>query len=472
MAPSSDSPADTPPSILFVTADEDLASRISTGLNQAGFLVSVVSSGRAALDKLGDTAVDCLLVDPDTDDLTVEQLVASLRARPDQCPVIWLPFGDTDPIDDDVLDVPTTIVQQGAVGDDCAFLIRKLRGLLATESPRGADRSTFKALVESASDGLYTLDAAGRVTYLNESFAAMLGYDRADLIGTHASSVMVEGELERGQEVVEALLAEPGRESDVMDMEMRTRDGEVITVAAHYSVLTGEDGTYEGLMGVVRDITERKRRERELARQRDRLDEFAGVVSHDLRNPLNLAAGHLELAMDECDSEHLTTVAEAHDRMKGLIDDVLSLARAGETVGDPEPVALADVIHDAWQTVGTPTAEFNAFSELEVMADERRFRELVENLVGNAIDHGGEKVTVTVGDLDDGFYVADNGPGISPDDRESVFEHGYTTTDDGTGFGLTIVEDIATAHGWEVAVTESEAGGARVEITGMAPLDG
>ena len=73
-------------------------------------------------------------------------------------------------------------------------------------------------------------------------------------------------------------------------------------------------------------------------------------------------------------------------------------------------------------------------------------------------------VSVTVGAFDGGFYVADDGPGIPPARRETVFDPGVTTAADGTGFGLAIVREIAEAHGWTVSVTESESGGARFEI--------
>jgi signal transduction histidine kinase len=76
-------------------------------------------------------------------------------------------------------------------------------------------------------------------------------------------------------------------------------------------------------------------------------------------------------------------------------------------------------------------------------------------------------VTVTVGDLDGGFYVADDGPGIPPDERDDIFDAGYSTSVEGTGFGLNIVQRIADAHDWSVDVTESQSGGARFEITGV-----
>jgi signal transduction histidine kinase len=190
-------------------------------------------------------------------------------------------------------------------------------------------------------------------------------------------------------------------------------------------------------------------------------------VSHDLRNPLNVAEGRLELAMENCESEHHDSVAQSLDRMESLIDDVLSLARAGEAVGETETVELAGLVEGCWQTVETASAGLVVETETRVQADPSRLQQLFENLMRNAVEHGGEDVTITVGDLPDGFYVEDDGPGIPEDERGNVFDAGYSTAADGTDLGLSIVREVAEAHRWEIEVTESESGGARFEATGV-----
>jgi signal transduction histidine kinase len=102
-----------------------------------------------------------------------------------------------------------------------------------------------------------------------------------------------------------------------------------------------------------------------------------------------------------------------------------------------------------------------------ILADHGRLRQLLENLFRNAVDHGGEDVAITVGELEQGFYVADDGPGISPDNRDNVFESGYSTSEDGNGLGLQIVKQIVDGHDWDITVTESKEGGARFEITSV-----
>ncbi|MFW6382644.1 MAG: sensor histidine kinase, partial [Haloferacaceae archaeon] len=221
---------------------------------------------------------------------------------------------------------------------------------------------------------------------------------------------------------------------------------------------------------VLRDITRQRRRQRKLERQKERLDQFASVVSHDLRNPLSVAGGRVELARDECDSDHLEGAAAALDRMETLIDDLLTLARQGEAVSDPEPVELGELVDACWQTVTTDEATLRTDVDLTVWADRTRLRQVLENLLRNAIDHGGADVTLTVGELPDGdgFYVADDGPGVPEADRQRIFEGRYSTREEGTGFGLRIVEEIIDAHGWDISVDESEDGGARfrIDVTG------
>jgi signal transduction histidine kinase len=210
---------------------------------------------------------------------------------------------------------------------------------------------------------------------------------------------------------------------------------------------------------------------KQLERQNERLEEFTSVVSHDLRNPLQVADGRLELVRDECESDHIDDVAQALDRMDALIEDMLTLAREGNQVDETELIGLANVVKSSWQTANTEQAVLEIETSQSVEADRTRLQQLFENLYRNAVEHGGDDVTVSVGAMDDGFYVADTGPGIPEDDREDVFEAGYSTNEDGTGFGLRIVEQIASAHGWEITVTESEAGGARFEVTGVEFAD-
>ena len=220
---------------------------------------------------------------------------------------------------------------------------------------------------------------------------------------------------------------------------------------------------------------DRLRFEGELRRQNERLEEFASVVSHDLRNPLTVAQGNLELLADEYDSEHLDHVREALDRMANITEDTLRLARRGDAVEETSPVDLAAFADRCWNVVHTDEATLTVTDSPTVSADRTRLQHVFENLFRNSIDHAtpadGTTVAITVGALPSGFYVEDDGVGIPEDEQCRVFDPGHTTTEEGTGFGLAIVEEFATAHGWTVHVTEGSDGGARFVFTGVEMLD-
>ncbi|MBB6647053.1 HAMP domain-containing histidine kinase [Halobellus sp. MBLA0160] len=218
-------------------------------------------------------------------------------------------------------------------------------------------------------------------------------------------------------------------------------------------------------------------RQEELRSERDRLEEFADIVSHDLRNPLNAASGHLELARDadpEAVEDHLDRVESALGRMHRILEDTLTLAREGKTAGDTTTVDIGTLTTECWGRVDGIDAELVVEEAGTIRADPDRLSHVFENLLANAVEHGGRDVTVRVGPLGDGdavgFYVEDDGDGIPERERDRVFEKGYSA-DDGTGFGLAIVERIVDAHGWSVRVTEGAAGGARFEITGVEPAE-
>jgi PAS domain S-box-containing protein len=227
-------------------------------------------------------------------------------------------------------------------------------------------------------------------------------------------------------------------------------------------------GNIAAALEQVEQTEQLRAREQELMRQNDRLEAFASVVSHDLRNPLNVADGRLELAREVYDSDDLDAVDRALDRMDALIDDLLTLAREGDPIQELEPVDIGALARGCWANVETGNARLDVANETTIQADRSRLKQLLENLFRNAVEHGGADVTVTVGGTADGFYVEDDGPGIPPADRERVLEPGYSTSQEGTGFGLSIVKEIVDGHGWDIEITDSEAAGVRFEISGVA----
>jgi PAS domain S-box-containing protein len=389
----------------------------------------------------------------------------------------------------------------------------------------------YRTLVEGSHDAIF-IHSDNRFRFVNDRVSELTGYGEDELSGMPIWKVVHEEDRERVRDLVER--RERDGETPHYQLRIRTKDGEI-----RYVELSVQAISYDGEkahLGSARDVTERRKRKQKVERQNERLKEFASVVSHDLRNPLNVAQGHLELARETGADEHFEKTGSALGRMESLIEDLLKLARQGQDVSETEPVALETVVRRAWSTVSTGTATLDVAGDLgEVEADDGRLQELFENLFRNAVEHGStsphsdscedavehgstssqpstddadersssepetqlhdavehasDGVTISVGMLSDGetggteprsepdpdgppaefggtgFYVADDGPGIPEEKREKVFEHGHTTAEDGSGLGLSIVSSIVDAHGWTVRVGESEAGGARFEIS-------
>lgn len=325
----------------------------------------------------------------------------------------------------------------------------------------------FQTLVQTLNDPVYVLDEAGQFEYVNDAFVDLVGYDRETILGSEPALVKSPEAVERAETNLSRVLSSDGPDSVQFEIEIEPKDGEPIPCEDHMGVLPYEGESFEGSVGMLRDITERKDREQELKRQNRRLDKFASVVSHDLRNPLDVATNSLELEQEGRSSDHLQRADRALDRMEALIDDLLTLARGSGDLGNLQAVDIAAIAEDCWTNVETGDATLVTDIDRTICADASQLKQLVENLVRNAIDHGDQQVTVTIGDLRDGFYIEDDGPGIPADEHEDVFRAGYSTSDSGTGFGLSIVKQIVEAHGWDIHVIDGSNGGARFEITGI-----
>ena len=280
--------------------------------------------------------------------------------------------------------------------------------------------------------------------------------------------------------------------------------------------------TTEAALDRVERERERRRHERELEAQNERLDAFASMLAHELRNPLEIAQIYLDMGVDAMDAEDdasaFDEVERALDRIEEMIETLLVVTRRGGAVDTTEVVNLGEKAAEWWDDLDFD-GTLDVRTDREIRADPSRLRQLLENLYRNAEEHGGSGVAVRVGDLSDrevsasdasgvsenqrfsgcgessirnsstdssvggssersgdearqgakrtagGFYVEDDGPGIPEDERGKVFNPGYSTSNVGIGFGLAVVRQLVDAHDWHCEITESDDGGARFEFT-------
>jgi len=331
----------------------------------------------------------------------------------------------------------------------------------------------YQTLLDGAPDAVFVADAeTGEIREVNRAATRLLDRPREEIVGLDQTELHPPEKVAEYAELFDHHASNGGARTETLGEQIEfcvvDAAGERIPVEINAQTVEIDGEHYN--QGYFRDITDRKERERELKRQNDRLDDLVTVVSHDLRNPLRTLSASLAL-IETDDEESLERCHRTIERMEQLIDDLVNLAQHGETESEPTPVHLATLATECARTTGVADANLSITTDATIIADESRLRHLFENLFGNAVTHAGAAVSLTVGRLDDGFYVADDGSGIPETERERVFRVGYSTSDEGTGFGLNIVKQVAKAHGWDIGVTEGAEGGARFELTGVEFAD-
>ena len=331
---------------------------------------------------------------------------------------------------------------------------------------------SLEALPLQSHSVLTLVDEDGIIRYKSPSVERVLGYGQDELVGERITERVHPDDSEWVSEMFQSLTDDQKREDESVEYRHETAEGTYLWVKSVGSAQPTDDGRYVINM---RDVADRNAAEEYHAEAKQDLGQFSKVVSHDLRNPLNVASGHVELLYEDLGEQHadyrerLEKVLHAHDRMETLIQNLLTLARSGKDVDEVRWIDFDSLCQRCWRNVSTGNARVVIEFDGEIRADASRLQQLVENLIRNAVEHGGGEVTVTIGETDDGegFYIADDGTGIPDSIREEVFQNGFSTISDGTGFGLAIVSGVADAHGWEVEIADSQDGGARFEITGV-----
>lgn len=327
-------------------------------------------------------------------------------------------------------------------------------------------------------------DAIMIVDFETESFVdvnpracELLGYSREELLTMEPEDIHPNDIDRVREEFISQVKTEGTGFTD--DLACLTSDGDEVPTeisgAALEPIDGGEDPTADAeprqMIAMLRDVSEQVRNRQQLEERVERLDRFAAIVSHDLRNPLSVIQGHVKLARQTGDAKHFDAIEDAADRMEEMLSELLQLTREGDLVHERTEVDLAMIARTVWGDCDMAPATLEVESLTTLRADRDRLHELLVNLFENARDHGGSSVTVRIGALNgadrSGFYIEDDGDGIPVDDEKKIFEWGHTTTGDGTGFGLAIVAEIVEAHGWEIELGESTNGGARFEVTGI-----
>ena len=337
----------------------------------------------------------------------------------------------------------------------------------------------FEAINESTNAGILVASTNRELLWNNSQFQELweLPEELLDSGDCKAITEFVSGRVDDPEQFTAATdqLYEPPYESQ--QQEFRLADGRWID--RFTTPIVDNEGTQYGLLTLVRDITDRKQYETRIETQNQWLERLAEVISHDLRTPLTTADNHLKLLDMELNdptepvAESLADLEATHDRLRQFTEHLPQLARESTDVGAPVECELATVAEDAWEVVDTGSLSLVVETNGRLQADPKRLQQVFENLYENVVEHATDgdeaATTVRVGTCDDGFYVADDGPGVSPEQGQEIFKYGMSTGD-GSGIGLAIVRNIVEAHGWDIRV-EHETGGARFVIETSGAFD-
>lgn len=222
------------------------------------------------------------------------------------------------------------------------------------------------------------------------------------------------------------------------------------------------EGDVDGIVGLTQDITAQKEREHAFQRQYERLVKTALVAAHEFRNELQITHGRLDRL--DADPDAIAVIVDSLDRLESIVDTVVDLSTTDSRLTEQKPVWLSRLSREIWDTLAETQATLEIAADARVVADQESASLLLQNLFQNAIEHAGPDVTITVGATDEGFYVADDGPGLAVEPPERVFDAGFTTDEENTGLGLYVVQMVADDHDWTVTVSDSEGGGTRFDI--------
>lgn len=186
------------------------------------------------------------------------------------------------------------------------------------------------------------------------------------------------------------------------------------------------------------------------------------MATHEFRNELQIAHGRLQLS--DATDEQIAVVEESLSRMASIVDTVVELASEGRTAIQRTPLWLSTLSREVWNTLASSQATLRIEEDYRIVADPEAASLFLQILFKNALEHAGPAVTVTVGTTEDGFYVADNGPGFDVDPPERILDAGFTTVEGNTGFGLYVAKRLAEDHEWTLSLSEGENGGACFDV--------
>lgn len=322
--------------------------------------------------------------------------------------------------------------------------------------------TNYEHLVEEAEDGLYMLDSAGYFELVNSAFVELTGYGRSELVGSDPLLVFEESEFQRFNRQVQATMEAEGNSGSMLTT-ITTKAGKRKPVEIRFSLLPTEDGTYNGLTGVARDVRARRHREQ-------KLDVLSRVLRHNVRNRLNLIFGHASILKD-ADEERYRLAAT---KIENAADELMQLSEKARTAqtevgfnpSENNQTDISELIeHLAVQfRRNDPAAEIKLDLPAELIVNTpKSYRIALGELVENAIEHNPADspiVWIRVERRGDAVLtiVDDECPPIPDSDRQAINEGKETPLVHSLGIGLWLANWVADTVGGDLELGRRDDG--------------
>lgn len=429
------------------------------------------TNASAGLELLASDSFDCVVSDYNMQEMNGIEFLREVREFDPTLPFILFTGRGSEQIASEAISAGVTDYLQKETGID-QYRVLANRITNTVEQYRAvkeveATRAFYHRILERSWDFVIIVDENGLIDYVSPAVERVMGYEPKELIGTNALDFPHPDDKETAMTALSGVLTDPDSEVTV-EYRIQDADGEWRWIQVRGGNLL-EDQLIEGVMVNVRDVTRRIEHEENLERQTERLQDLTRFLSHDMKNQLAIIDGHLELAKMKSDNDDLEVATRALARVEEMIDKIRQLAESGPTQLETTTVELNTMIRQSWANVGHGEATLQGSVDATIIADQDRLLQLLENLLRNAIEHGGSSVTIEIGQIEAdamaGFYVANDGPPLSVDEPDQIFESGFTTSERGTGLGLAIVKQVVDSHDWSIEVSEPEDWGVMFEIT-------